>query len=57
MDHAFSHAHFRMHDSNLLVKPVYVKVLIKRESMYRVVAYLSFDSCIVMNLSSLKDIR
>jgi len=26
VDHILNHAHFCMHDNNLLVKPVYVKV-------------------------------
>ena len=40
-DHAFNHAHFCMYDNNVLVKPVYVKVIKEGENKYRVVA-LSF---------------
>ena len=36
MDHAFNHAHFCMYDNNVRVKTVYLKVLKKEESKYRV---------------------
>ena len=42
MDHTFNHPHFCMYDVNVLVKPVYVKVLEEEESKYRVVAFLFY---------------
>ena len=57
-----------MYDSNALVRPVYIKVLKEGESEYRVLAFLfllqkfsfpffSFENCVIMNLSSLKDVQ
>ena len=42
VDHTFSHANFCMYDNNMLVKPVYLKVLQEGESKYRVVAFFFY---------------
>ena len=39
MNHAFNYIHFCMHDNNVLVKPVRVKVMKEGECEYRVVAF------------------
>ena len=42
MEHAFHHAHFCMHDNDVLVKLVCVKVLKEGEGQYRVLAFFFY---------------
>ena len=39
VDHSFSHAHFCIYGNNVLVKPVYVKILKEVQSKCRVAAF------------------
>ena len=61
MGHILHHANFSILDNNVLVKPVYVKVLQERENKHRVVEFFntlpfsSFGKYVAMNLSSLAD--
>ena len=55
MDYSFNDAHFCKYNNNLLVKPVYVKVLKEGESEYKVVAFFSTDRSVLFLSSPLEN--